>query len=225
MSKNIEDIKADNIVFSKPKSKSQNKFLYVYNDKKSLVLKMPKMRLPFGATKDTLSKKNQFIVDLSFEKNKKLMESFEDFEQGIIKKVHAEFYPEKQIEEVETMFTSNIKKPNNPDYSPTFRAKIVTQDDVKIKCDFYENEKNEEGKYPKIDLDEKGGQDYLLSVMKRGSSVESILECIGLWIMENRFGLSYKINQIKVFPDVEVECQFLESDSDTSNSDVDFLGD
>lgn len=224
MSRRIEDIDADNIFFSKPKNKSQNKFLYVYSDKKSLVLKMPKMRLPFGINKDTLSNKNQFILDLSLEYNKDLLESFEKLDQAVIKKVHEEFYPEKQFEEVTAMYTSCIKRPNNPAYFPTFRAKIITQDD-KIKCDFYESEKNEDDRYPKIDLEERGGEPYLLKAMNRGASIESIVECIGLWIMNDKFGLSYKITQVKVFPKVEIECEFIDSSSDTSNSDIDFLGD
>ena len=225
MSRKIEDIDVDNIIFSKPKTKSNNKFLYVYSEKKSLVLKMPKMRLPFGASKDTYAKKNQFVVDLSFENNKELLESFEKLDKAVIKKVQEEYYPEKQVEEVASMFTSCIKRSNNPAFSPSFRAKIVTQDDVKIKCDLYESEKNDEGRYPKIDLNEKGGETYLLNVVNRGSSIESIVECIGLWFMNDKFGLSYKINQIKIFPKVTVECEFIDSSSETSNSEVDFLGD
>lgn len=226
MSRTIEDIKLEELVFSKPKSKTQKSmnFLYVYSDKKTLVLKMPKMRLPFGVNKDTLSKKNQYILDLSFEHNQDLLESFEKLDQVVIKKIHEEYYKDKKLEEVEAMYTSSIKRPNNSNYHPTLRTKIVTQDGEKIKCDLYENEKNEEGRYPKINLEEKGGESYLTNVMSRGSHVESIIECIGVWMIGDKCGLSYKVNQIKIFPKIEKNCEFLESDDSTSNSDLDFLG-
>jgi hypothetical protein len=226
MARRVEDINVDSLIFSKPKSKSQseNKFLYVYSEKTPLTFKLPKMRLPFGATKDTLSKKNQFIVDLSFEKNSALLESFEKMDEAVIKKVHLEFFPEKNMEDVRSMYTSCVKRPNNPAYHPTLRSKIVTSDDGKIKCIFYESEQDDNGKYPKIDIVKNGGESYISSVMNRGSYVESIVECIGLWMMNDKFGLSYKINQVKIFPKVETPCDFIDSDDDTSNSDVDFLG-
>lgn len=228
MSRNIQDIKIEDIIFSKPKSKSQKSmnFLYVYSDKKSLVLKMPKMRLPFGAVKDTLSKKNQYIVDLSFEDNEELLNAFEKLDEFVISKIQGEYYKDKTFEEVSKMYVSSIKKPNNPNYEPTLRTKIVTQNGEQIKCDFYENEKNDEGKYPKINLDEKGGETYLVNVMGRNSHIESIIECIGVWMINDKFGLSYKMNQVKLYPKEIETCDFLESDSSssTTNSDIDFLG-
>lgn len=230
MSRKIEDINLDTLTFSKQKVNSSNKFLYVYSDKKPLILKLPKTRLPFGLQKDSLSNKNQLLLDFSLEKNHKLIENFENFNSFIVEKVKNEFFTDKTLEEVKGMYTNYIKYPENPMYSPTLRAKIVLNENLDPKCDFYESEKNEEGKYPKINLKEKGGQEYLFQMMGKSSHVESIIECIGLWFFGNKFGLSFKVSQVMFHPNetyVEPpprDCDFLVSDSDTSNSDAEFLG-
>lgn len=230
MSRKIEEIKLNTITFSKQKINSSNKFLYVYSEKKPLILKLPKTRLPFGIQKDSLSKKNQYLVDLSFENQTKLLEYFENLNSCIIEKVHSEFFEDKTKEEVKSMYVNYIKYPENPMYSPSLRTKIILTDSLEPKCDFYENEKNEEGKYPKIDIKEKGGEEYLFQIMGKSSYIESIIECIGLWFFGGKFGLSFKLSQVMFHPN-EVyteppprDCDFLLSDSDTSNSEAEFLG-
>lgn len=230
MSRKIEEINLDNINFSKQKINSSNKFLYVYSEKKPLIIKLPKTRLPFGVQKDNLSKKNQYLLDLSFENNAKILEHFENLNTYIIQKVKDDFFADKTLEEVKKMYVNYIKYPENPMYSPSFRAKIILTEDLQPKCDFYESEKNEEGKYPKIDVKEKGGEPYLFQVMAKSSYIESIIECIGLWFFNDKFGLSFKVSQVMLHPNQVYneppprDCDFLVSDSDTSNSDAEFLG-
>jgi hypothetical protein len=230
MSRHIKDIDTSTIVFSKQKINSSNKFLYVYSEKKPLILKLGLSRLPFGLQKDNLSRKPQYIVDFSMEKAKDTLEAFENLDKTIISKVHSEFFPEKSLEEVTSMYTSYLKYPEDQRYSPTLRAKIIIDDEGKPKCDFYESEKDENGKYPKIDVVAKGNGDYLLTKIGKGASIEGIIECIGLWFFGNKFGLSFKVTQVLVHPKTleppkkEETCQFIDSESDTSNSDADFLG-
>jgi hypothetical protein len=158
------------------------------------------------------------------------LEAFKTFDEAIISKVHSEFFSEKTLDEVRSMYTSCMKYPDNPRYSPTVRTKIIIGEDSVPKCDFYESEKNEEGKYPKIDVVEKGNEPYLLQLLCKSSKIESIIECIGLWFFGNKFGLSFKVTQVLVHPPEDQEreavdnCQFVDTDSDTSNSDADFLG-
>jgi hypothetical protein len=227
MSRKIEDINPETIIFSKQKVKSNNKFLYVYSEKKPLVLKMPKTRIPFGLQKDTLSNKNQYILDISLEKQSSALEAFQNLNKNLIKKVHEEFFPEKTIEEVKETFVDYIKYPENPMFAPVLRTKIIVGEDMKPKCDFYNHEKNEEGKYPKIDVVERGNESYLLKTIGKSSYIETIIECIGLWFFNGKFGVSFKAIQVMIHPQVVEEkvkeCQFIDSDSETSNSDADFL--
>ncbi len=229
MSRRIQDIDLSTVLFSKQKINSQNKFLYVYSEKKPLILKLPLTRLPFGLQKDSLSKKSQYILDFSMENLPETIKGFEDFDEAIISKVHREFFEEKTFEEVKSMYTSCVKYPENPRYSPTLRSKIIISEDGVPKCDFYGSEKNDEGKYPKIDVVANGNEQYLLQKMGKSSKVESIVECIGLWFFGNKFGLSFKVTQVLIHPmeieeDLVEDCQFIDSDTDTSNSDIDFLG-
>lgn len=228
MSRRIQDIDLSTVLFSKQKINSQNKFLYVYSEKKPLILKLPLTRLPFGLQKDSLSKKNQYILDFSMENQPDTLKGFEDLDLAIISKVHEDFFEDKTLEEVRNMYTSCVKYPENQKYSPTLRSKIIISDDEIPKCDFYSSEKNEEGKYPKIDVVSNGNEQYLLQTMGKSCKVESIVECIGLWFFKDKFGLSFKVTQVLIHPpenkDESEECQFIDSETDTSNSDVEFLG-
>jgi hypothetical protein len=229
--RSIKDINFEDIAFSKQKVKSENKFLYVYSERKPLVIKMPKMKLPFGLQKDTMNtNKNQYIMDLSFDGNEELLEKFRELDTVIIRKVQEQFYPDKTVEEVSTNYTSCVKDSNNPQFAPTLRAKIITNDAKQPKCDFYNSEKTEEGKYPKINIEEKGGETFLLMSLNKSSYHETIVECIGLWFFNGRFGMSFKVNQVLMYPRTiqesrpQDECQFIDSDSESSNEDADFLG-
>ena len=232
MSRRIQDIDMGTLMFDKQKQKSNNKFLYVFSDKKPLVIKLPLMRLPFGLQKDSFNKKNQYILDLSMESSPDILECFGNLDEAIIKKVNKEFFTDISLEETKNRYTSCIKIPSNMSFSPTLRCKIIVGDNYIPKCDFYESEKDDKGKYPKIDIQANGGDPYMLAIANKGSKVESIVECIGLWFFKDRFGLSFKVNQLLIHPNIPVEqvvskpvsdCQFIDSESDTSNSDVEFL--
>lgn len=229
MSRKIQEVNLETLTFSKTKVKSNNKFLYVYSDKKPLILKIEKARVPFGLQKDNLSSKNQYILDLALDSEGETLKSFEKFTKAVVEKVHKDFYSDKNIQDVEGMFNNFIKYPENSMFSPTLRTKIIVSDDNIPKCDFYSSEKNEDGKFPKIDVVEKGNEPYLLKSVCKGTHVETILECIGLWFFNDRFGISFKTNQMMIYPNTIVEkptqqvCHFVDSDTETSNSDADFL--
>jgi hypothetical protein len=228
MSINTADIDYSKIIFSKTKHKSATSFLYVYYDKKTLVLKFPKMRLPFGIKKDTISNKCQYISDLSFENSDELLMKIQQLDEFIIDKAHKEIFQDKTLEEVRIMYTSCIKYPSDDRYYPTFRSKIISNEDNTIKCSFYDCEKNEDGKFNKIDVEAEGGESYMMIALQKNTYVESVVECIGLWTRENKFGLSFKTTQLKVYPKVEyiqkqIACAFEDSEDSTSNSEADFL--
>lgn len=226
---NITTFDFNGIIFSKQKVKSDNKFLYVYKEKKPLVFKLPKLRVPFGLQKDEMYNKNQYILDFSLDEQ--LIDGFNRLDDAIIKKVHDEFYSEKTEDQVREMYTSCVKIPSNESFSPTLRAKIPINNGVP-KCSFYENERDVSGNFIKIDVIEKGNETYILQRVSKGTYNESIVECIGLWFFKDRFGLSFKVSQLKLHKNEVVakvveadedECAFVYSDSDTTNSDVDFL--
>lgn len=222
----IKDINYQGIAFSKQKTKSKSKFLYVYHDKKPLLIKLPKTELAFGMQKNTFyENKTQYNFDLSFKNNSKLLEHFEKLDAFIIEKVKEEHFPDTPIEEVKEMYTSCVKYPQNPQFSPTLKAKIITHES-KIKCDMFYSQPGEDGKLPRINIDENGGESFALSLLPARKNVEVVLECIGLWFMGEKFGLSFKALQVKVHPTETKQDTFdFIEDSDTSESEIDFLGD
>lgn len=221
----INDINYNNIAFSKQKTKSKNKFLSVFYDKKPFLVKLPCMKLAFGLQKNSYYEKTQYNFDLSFKDNKDIRTKFEKLDDFIIERVHLEHFQDLTLEEVKEKYVSCVKYPQNTQYSPTLKVKIVTQDN-NIKCDMFYPEIDETtGKLKKIDIEEKGGEEFVLALLPKQKQVETVLECIGLWFMNDKFGLSFKALQVKVHPDEEKKKTFdFLSDSETSNSDADFLG-
>lgn len=228
MSVELKNIELDKVFFSKTKHKSKNSFLYVYYDKKPLIIKFPKMRLPFGVKKDSISSKSQYILDTSFENQDELLMQVQRLDEFIIEKAHKEIFQDKTKEEVTSMYLSCIKYPQDTRYYPTFRSKIITQNETHIKCSFYNSEKNEQGSYDKIDIEKEGGEGYMMISLQKNSYIESVIECIGIWVREDKFGLSFKTIQIMTYPKIEFHtketlCEFVDTDDSSSNSEIDFL--
>lgn len=214
-----------NITFSKVKQNVDSQFLRVYgsSQKKNITLKLPKMRTPFGVQKDNFSTKPQYILDLSFQGNEELLGDFEALNKKIIDFVKAEVYQDKSIEEVTEMFVSPIKR-GKGDFAPSLRVKIVpSKDSEKLNCDFFLSEKDANGKFPKVNMAEFGGDGYVTTLVPKGTYLESVIEAIALWVRKDTFGVSFKLHQAKVFPN-EPEEELCDFDSDSDISDAEFLG-
>lgn len=214
------------ISFSKVKQNVDNQFLRIYGatQKKNITIKLPKMRSPFGAQKDTFNSKPQYILDLSFKDNDELLENFEIFNQKVIAFVNKQIYTDKTKEEVESMFVSPVKY-GKGDFPPSLRIKIVPgKDSNKLNADFFLSQKDSNGKFPKVNLSELGGDSYIETLISKGTYCETVIEAIALWIRRDTFGVSFKLHQAKVFanePEPEEECDF---DSDSEISDTEYLG-
>lgn len=219
---NISDLDLKDIAFSKSKVKTQNKFSYIYYNSEPLVVKFPKLRLPFGVSKDTLSNKTQYILDVSLEKQEQIVAKLREFDDYIINKVKNEILVDKSLDELREMYVPCLKI-STGNYPPTFRSKITTDTKTNdIKCQFYYSEKNVDGEYPKVDLVSEGGESWILSTMNKNSYSETVAECFVLWIMNGKFGVSWRTIQVKVFndtPPTEDVCEFL----DSSDSEIDFV--
>lgn len=229
----INNIEYNKIVFTKPKgnSKSPSKFVKVTygGGPVALALKLPVMPLAFGFQKNTYYDKLQYNFDLSFKGNERVHQSIKNLEDYVVEYVKNDFYPDNTLEEVREMFTSCIKPSNNPLYAPSLKVKITTKKNGQVDCTFLEPEKNENNVLPEIPFEDRGGDEYLAKILQKDTEVEPAIECIGLWFMNGKFGLSFKATVVRVLgkkeqPKVVKKYDFIDSDDSTSNSEIDFLG-
>lgn len=194
----LSKIDFNTIEFAPNKSKSQRVFLKVFSDKKECVFKIPKSKIPFNA-----SKNNYGQVEVCLSISKKYSEYFEKMDQtakALLKKAK----PDNDYEFLPTL------KQSNPSFDPLFKFKIFKSDDKFP--DIYDSDKNH--------VNITSEDDIMLHFKKRNEALCAI-EWTGLWIMENRCGLSFKLVQGRIFDTVSEpqEDDYLFDDSGSSEND------
>jgi hypothetical protein len=208
--------------------------IYVNMEGKALVLQTPKMRSPFGLSKyedkdkETGEvKSTRYDVQLSFD-HKEDGEDIEQFLQNMRAldeklisdgtKNSKEWLGKKMGENSikEAAYTSVVRvtdkedESGNPLYAPTIKIKVPYYDD-KFKCEFYDNKRNELN------------QEQFTSMLRPGVQVQALIQCVGIWITNKKFGCSWKLVQMRIFPSQSLKKHaFLDDDgsgSDGSDGD------
>lgn len=192
---------ADNIRTNKYSGKS----VYVNYDNGPFRIQMPKMNLPFGISvyKNPESGEEKFSLELSWAGiDEKILENFKKFETKILdyaeKNSKELFKKQKQRVVLEELLQSYLKIDKDEDgnildkYHPRLKAKLYTERDS-FTVSAFDAEKVD-GQYKKLTLTRDNVEDYL----SKGSKCETILQCSGLWVVDQKFGVSWVVVQMKV---------------------------
>jgi len=130
-------------------------------------------------------------------------------------------------ETIETLYTPMIKvsvdsetgEPNGK-FPPSFKLKVKKKDG-KHECSIYDVDKKS------YNVDDKNDPDFvdLESVITKGSTMNVILKCNGIWLINNKFGCTWNAEQIMVTtrPTKALNgCAFIddEDDEDTAQDTV-----
>jgi hypothetical protein len=210
MSKKI--IKADDLNINKINfsdnirtNKYSGKSVYVNYDNGPFRIQMPKMSLPFGVSlyKNPETGDEKHSLELSWADVKpELLEKFKKLESNVIdyvEKNSKEFFKKQKSRVVlEELYQSYLKiaqddKGNPIDkYAPRLKVKMYV-DGSNFNIDAYDAEKVN-GKYPRIHLTKDNIDDY----MSKGAKVETILQCSGIWVVDQKFGISWVLVQVKI---------------------------
>jgi hypothetical protein len=195
----VKEIDFSQIKFSKTNKKTGLRFMTAYYDKKSFGIKLPKLRIPFDSR---VNQFGQLEINISLGKEEELQKSLQ-----------------KLDEEMETFVTENEWFEQGEDYcyvpfvkqSEDFPASIklkITKKDDMIKTLFYDEEKQ------KIDV-----KDYrdVVDLIKKGTCIQSAIECSGVWVSGNKFGLTWKTEQIRIISRPDAPFDFDEDFSDDEN--------
>ena len=129
-------------------------------------------------------------------------------------------------ETIETLYTPLIKVSTDPDtgepngkYPPSFKFKIVKKEN-KHECSVYDSKRSE------YNIDEPDSDNFadLEQVLTKGSTMGVILKCNGVWLINNKFGCTFRAEQVMVTtrPSTALGrgCAFIPDDDDEVVNDV-----
>lgn len=182
----IEDVDVSKITYSEVKvNKYGGKSVYLnYVNRKPLRIQLPKLYLPFGVN-DWEGKKS---VDFSMRDNEQIVDFITKMEEKLITdSSELNWFKKKMpIEVVREFFVSTLKSSEN--YPPRLKCKMFN-------TDIFDSVKNENGEYPQLEVT----NENIGEIISKGSSAQSIIECSGIWLVDKKFGISWKIIQMKIF--------------------------
>ena len=212
----LRDFKPENIKFSSLRTtKHGGKIVYInydYNDGQSakpLRIQMPKMKTPFGISgwdKDRADKKDSSptensndTLELSLGDNKEIIEKLEKMDEMIIKQAienSKEYFKKKYADDyVRLQYKSALKFNENEEgdrdnkYPPRLKTKLYKGNDYEYKTQVFNTDKE----LLKIDI-------YNHSeILPKGSECVALLECAGIWVINEKFGVSWRPAQMKVY--------------------------
>jgi hypothetical protein len=210
MANNI--VKANNIDESKFKiseaikvNKYSGKSVFVSYSGGPFRVQLPKMGLPFGVGKFTNpdTGDTKYSLDLSMKDiEPKVIENFQKIEEAIIdyaEKNSVELFKKKRSKEILKEFYKSFIKFHEEDgeqsdkYPPRFKAKLWTTNND-FSCDVFDSVKVD-GAYPKIKLN----VDNCDEIITGGSHCEAIIQASGIWVVQDSFGISWSVNQLKIY--------------------------
>jgi len=190
------DFLASSVIFSKlRKNKNGGKSVYLNGpNSRKIQLEIPKMRAPFGLSTftDEASKKTSYSLDLSFDAEPELthfMEKMKELDDIIIKTVaenSVEWLGKKYgIPVIKEALYKPLVKPGKGEYPSTIKLKILQ--DAKT-GDFVPEAYN----YQRDNVD--------LTSIEKGQRVKCIIEIAQIWFIDNKFGVSVRLQQVLLEP-------------------------
>jgi hypothetical protein len=200
------DFDVSNVSFSDVKMlENGGKIVYVSYNKAPLIVQTPAMAAPFGMSRweGDHNSNVKYSLDLSFKDIDSFpsMKAFHTMLDALDTRLvqhgfdnqHSWFkgkrYGSKEI--VEALYTPMLKYAKDKatgertdDYPPTFKV-TVPHKDGSFACDVFNAQR------APVDLG---------TVETKGSRITAIVQCTGVWFAGGKFGVSWKVKQMKVAP-------------------------
>lgn len=203
-------------------------YLNYLESKRSLVVQTPQMMMPYDVGEfqplDSSGKPDgdkKYTMNLSFrgmEDNPKVKQ-FYDKLQSIDEKLITDavknslpwFKANHQREVIKALYSPIIKVSTDKEtgeadgkYPATIRIKLPTKGG-KFTCEAYNAQREE------IDL---------LTSLGKGAQVKALMQCTGVWFAGGKFGLSWKVVQMKVVPSKKITgYSFIDESDDEEEAD------
>lgn len=193
------------ITYGSPKAlDSGGRVVYVGYNGGPLIIQTPIMHSPFGINKWSANKggNDKYSLELSFRgmKDKPSLMAFYDKLHNLDQKIvqdaleNCTSWLRKKYTTTEVfhaLYAKLIRYPKDKEtgeitdkYPPTFRVSLP-QNENEITCEVY-NAQNQ-----LVDINE---------IETKGARISAIIKCSGIWIAGVKFGCSWKVVQLKVYP-------------------------
>lgn len=187
----FENFSADQVSFSElKKNKLGGKYIPIdSSDGGKILLQMPAMRAPFGlsAFTDAGSGKVSYSLDLSLD-DAEVRAKLQEVDERVVKYVadNSQTFLGKpyKLEVIKEALFKPLVKPGKGDYAPTLKLKVVTGRDGNFIPECYDSTR----KSCPLDSIEKGGM------------VHTIVEVSQIWFIDNKFGVSVRLQQALKLP-------------------------
>lgn len=202
-----ESVDVTQMNFSKVKQGLHLKNVYVNMGSNKIHIQIPRSRVPFGVSTWESQDPNQpdkkeLSISLGKDTNKSSVQFFKELDKYVMNYAveHSqEWFGKPMSQELIQEFYKQSLDQKNPQYPPNFRMKI--QNDVMI----YDTKKNVQS----------------LDYLEKGDDVTLVAELSGIWISGKRFGITWRLKQMKVHKKMKLKSYaFVEDEEDEENVSV-----
>lgn len=206
----LEDINDDKLKLGKSKRN-----VNVYHGKQRLFFRTGKLKMPFGVQINkfkTYSDFTEYYIDFSVidSENKEFLELFKEMEKKIKELlVDQKMLSEDSLEEVEKKFTGILKE--NEGYQPLFKVNIPRKSNGHFDFSVFDPEKE------LVSVTDSNIQD----VLSKGSFCKIVFEIDKIWYFKERYGITLKLNQLRLCKREETQPMNNSSTKSPSKSDSD----
>lgn len=204
-------------------NKNGGKSIYISLDKSKFALQTPVMTLPYDMSVYDKGDYPKYSIELSFrdmEDNYRIAGFYERMEQldnlildTAVKNSMKWFGKKKSNREImEALYTPIVKRSRDKEtgeYDGKYPASI------RVKLPFWDGKKSYEILSFKEDTPLDVEQEEVFS---KGSKVQAIIKCGGVWIVNGKFGCTWSVEKVRVESNPTVKnYSFVEDDSDSDS--------
>lgn len=209
---NINDINVSNLQYMRPRTNaSGGQTIYINTPEttsKRLVISLPRCQLPFGVSDYNGRKSLQLSLRGESEKMVAFKRFLSDLDlrnvQTAVNESSTWFKKKISCDVVQTLYNPCMKHTDDR-YPPMFRARFPIHPDTgRFVGDIF-------------DVNKKLVSE---SCITPGCEVEAIVEMVGIYFVAKEFGVSWKVIQLKVYPNERLQGYSFICDTDDDESDA-----
>ena len=186
------ELDASNVSFSElRKNKMGGKGVYISKNESKLMLQFPKLRMPFGLGEytDQTSGRTTYSVDLSLQDQDELRQTLDSLDDTVVETVakNSKAWLGKAHSEAvikQALYKPIVKLPADEKYAPTIKLKVQVDNNNKFVSKCYNNKQEE----------------MSLKDLQKGQYVRAIAHVSQIWIIDNKFGVTMRLEQLQAFP-------------------------
>lgn len=208
----FSDLSLSDVTFSDIRKNANNggKSIYLNGRGKSkLFVQLPKMKAPFGLGINEYDGKTSYSLPMTAD-DPTFVDFLKKFDDMVVAKVveNSETYLGKSMNETvvrEALYTALFKPPSDEKYAPLFKTKILA---------------NHDGTFvPQVFTTDR--EPFDLNKLEKGQYVTAIVHIPSIWFVGTKFGVTVRLQQLRVTPSQKLTEYAFVDDDDTEDESFD----